>query len=438
MNGADHRDVNLMAENSNKSAVLIVPVVLIGLVGAGVVFYRQPTAPDTVAPVTVDETRVVSLAIHEANASLPAGSSELGMAERHLLLRLNDSLERRLEVAGGLYAVASKHLDAGRAPEAMRVAQVCADVAPGSLLEARCWILCGHASAVTHPDLPLSIRYYERADVALGERLQRSADDEETLRLRASAVLWLAQTKDRCGRTDEAIQHLRELTASLSLVQAQLPADRLQTMLTLGLLLHKTGLGGQANRMLTEAQKLGLSDAVPASEALHALVDSTRRQWPEITDPARQDALRQLWDTPRFQTLPEWFPVGDELASAYFFAEPRQRADFELVSRELLTSLPGVLASLPDDSEQRAELESLYATNLLLAVDSANARSDASEATRLITLFEKRFQGRDIQFASPLDRPAQRMHRIGEIYRTTMTGHVEQLRQIHATGTAPR
>ena len=425
-----------MVKQSNGSGAVLLLVVLIGLVGAGVAFYRQPTAPDAVAPVAIDESRVIDWAIEEANASLPAGNSELGMAERHLLLRLNDSLERRLEVAGGLYAIASKHLDAGRAPEAMRVAQVCADLAPGSLLEARCWILCGHASAVTHPDLPLSIRYYERADEALGERLQRSPDDEETLRLRASAVLWLAQTKDRFGRSEEAIQHLRELTADTALVQAQLPADRLQTRLTLGLLLHKTGLGEQANRMRAEAHELGLSEAVPAPEALHALVDNTRRQCPEITDPARHDALRQLWDTPRFQHLPEWFQVGDELASAYFFAEPRQLADFELVSRELLTSLPGVLETLSDDSEQRAQLESLYATNLLLAVDSANARSDATEATRLIALFETQFQGRDIQFASPLDRPAQRMHRIGEIYRTTMTGHVEQLRQIHATGTS--
>ena len=338
-----------MAENSNGSGAVLLTVVLIGLVGAGVAFYRQPTVPEAVAPVAVDESRVIDRAIDEANSSLPAGSSELGMAERHLLLRLNDSLERRFEVAGGLYAVASKHLDAGRAPEAMRVAQVCADLAPGSLLEARCWILCGQASAVTHPDLPLSIRYYERAEAALRERFERQPHEFEALRLRADAVLWLAQTKDRFGRTEEAIQHLRELTGSTSLVEAQRPADRLQTMLTLGLLLHKTGLGGQANRMLTEAHKLGLSEAVPAPEALHALVDSTRRLWPEITDPARQDTLRQLWDTPRFQTLAEWFPVGDELASAYFFAEPRQLADFELVSRELLTSLPGVLASLPDD-----------------------------------------------------------------------------------------
>ena len=425
-----------MAENSNGSGAVILSVVLIGLVGAGVAFYRQPTVPEAVAPVAVDESRVIDRAIDEANSSLPAGSSELGMAERHLLLRLNDSLERRLEVAGGLYAVASKHLDAGRAPEAMRVAQVCADLAPGSLLEARCWILCGQASAVTHPDLPLSIRYYERGEAALRERFERQSHEFEALRLRADAVLWLAQTKDRFGRTEEAIQHLRELTGSTSLVQAQQPADRLQTMLTLGLLLHKTGLGGQANRMLTEAHKLAMSEAVPAPEALRALVDNARRQWPEITDPSRIEALRELWDTVRFQRLSGWFLVGDELASAYFFAEPRQLADFEMVSRELLTSLPGVLLALPDDSVQRAELESLYATNLLLEVDSANARADVFEATRLIALFEKQFQGRDIQFASPLDRPAQRMHRIGEIYRTTMTGHVEQLRQIQATGTA--
>ena len=157
-NRVDHRDVNPMAESSNNSAAMIVPVVLIGVVGAGIAFYRQPTVSDTIAPVVVDESHVIDRAIDQAHATLPTGSSQLGMAERHLLLRLNDSLERRLEVAGGLYAIASTHLHAGRAPEAMRVAQVCADLAPGSLLEARCWILCGHASAVTHPDLPLSIR----------------------------------------------------------------------------------------------------------------------------------------------------------------------------------------------------------------------------------------------------------------------------------------
>ena len=426
-----------MAVKTRASKIAILPVVLLGLVCAGVAFYPQAEAPSVNLP-PLDEVGIVDRAIERGLASLPADAPALGTAERHLLLRLNDSEERRLEVAGGLYAIASKHLIAGNSPEAMRVAQVCADLAPGSLIAARCWLLSGNASAVTHPDLPLSIRYYERADALLRDRLQRQPDEVEALRLRAIAMQWLAQTKDRFGRTEDAIEHLRELTDSTPLTQAQPPADRLRAMLTLGLLLHKSGLGGQANRILTVAQDMGLSDAVPAAEALHALVEAQLQQCPDVTDPSRTDALRELWDTPRFQGLPEWFQVGDELASAYFFAEPRQGADFELVSRELLTSFPGVFASLPNNSEQRASLESLYATNLLLAVDSAQGRSDASEVARLVALFETQFAGRDIQFTSPLDRPAQRMHHIAEIYRATMTGHIEQLRQIHATGNVPR
>ncbi len=426
-----------MAEKSRASNAVLLPVVLLGLACAGIAFYPPTEAPHVTLPTPMDEVGIVQRAIEQGLATGPSEAPALGRAERHLLLRLNDSPERRLEVAGGLYAIASKHLDAGRAPEAMRVAQVCADLVPGSLLEARSWMLCGQASEVTHPDLPLSIRYYDRADAALIARLQRSVDDEQYLRLRATMVLWLAQSMDRFGRTEEAIQHLRELTETTALVQAQRPADRLQAMLTLGRLLHQTGQGGPANRILTKAQELGLSEAVPDSEALQAMVDNARQMWPEITDPARHDALRQLWDTPRFQLLPEWFSVGDELASAYFFAEPRQGADFEIVSRELLTTLPGVLAALPGESEQRVVLESLYATNLLLAVDSAQSRSDSSEVARLVVLFETQFAGRDIQFTSPLDRPAQRLHHIGEIYRTTMTGHVEQLRQSDATGSSP-
>ena len=427
-----------MAVKAITSKVVMLPVVLLGLVCAGIAFYSQPEVPCEVMACPIDEVGIVERAIEQGLATLPDETPALGRAQRHLLLRLNNSAERQLEVAGGLYAIASKHLSAGHSPEAIRVAQVCADLAPGSLIAARCWLMCGDASALAHPDLPLSIRYYERADALLRDRLSRQPDEIEALRLRAIAVQWLAQAKGRFGRTEEAIEHLRELTDSSSLTQAQPPADRLRAMLSLGLLLHKSGLGGQANRILTVAQDMGTSDAVPAAEALYALVDAKLQQWPDVTDPSRQAALRELWDTPRFQKLPEWFQVGDELASAYFFSEPRQVADFELISRELLTSLPGVLASLANDSEQRMLLESLYATHLLLAVDSATSRSDASEVARLVSLFETQFDGRDIQFTSPLDRPAQRMHRIGEIYRTTMTGHVEQLRQIHATGTVPR
>lgn len=65
-------------------------------------------------------------------------------------------------------------------------------------------------------------------------------------------------------------------------------------------------------------------------------------------------------------------------------------------------------------------------------------RSDSSEVARLVALFETQFAERDIQFTSPLDCPAQRLHHIGEIYRTTMTGHVGQLRQIQATALGPK
>ncbi len=427
-----------MAEKTTASASAILPVMVLGLVVGGIALYSQPEQLAIVDQRPVDETHVVNAAVEQASATLPDETPALALAERHLRLRLNDSPERTLEVAGGLYAIASKHLEQSNAPEAMRVAQSCADLAPDSLLAARCWLLCGNASAITYPDLPLSIRYFERADSALRERLLQHPSEEEALRLRASAVQWLGQMKDRFGRTEEAIQHLRELTGATPLAQIQPPQDRLRTMLTLGRLLRKNGPVDEANRLLSAALEFGKSDAVPAAEALHALLDATRLLSPAVAEPARQDALRDLWDTSRFIALPEWFQIGDELASSYFFHVPRQGADFDIVSRQLLITLPGGMQSLPADSDQRPGLESLYATNLLLAVDFARDRSDASEVARLVTLFESNFQGQDIQFSSPLDRPAQRMHHIGEIYRTTMTGHVEQLRQLQATGTTPR
>ena len=425
-----------MAQKTTATASVILPVIVLGLFIGGIALNSQPEGLPIADQEPFSETRVVTAVVEQTLATLPEDSQALEMAERHLRLRLNHSTERTLEVAGGLYAIASKHLAQSNAPEAIRVAQSCADLAPDSLLATRCWLLCGNASAITYPDLPLSIRYFERADSALRERLVQNPGEEEALRLRASAVQWLGQTKDRFGRTEESIQHLRELTGVTPLAQIQPPQDRLRAMLTLGRLLRKTGPVDEANRLLSTALEFGKSDAVPAAEALHALLDATHLLSPAVADPARQDALRDLWDTPRFETLTEWFQVGDELASTYFFHEPRQGADFDMVSRKLLTTLPSVMQSLPAATDQRASLESLYATNLLLAVDFARHRSDIPEVARLVTLFESNFQRRDIQFSSPLDRPAQRMHHIGEIYRTTMTGHVEQLRQMQATGTA--
>ena len=433
---AELEDVSQMAQKTTASAIL--PVIVLGLIVGSIALYSHPVRLPIADQEPIDETRVVNAAVERTLATLPNDAPALAMAERHLRLRLNDSPERTLEVAGGLYAIASKHLEQSNAPEATRIAQSCADLAPDSLLAARCWLLCGNASAITHPDLPLSIRYFERADSALRERLLQNPGEEETLRLRASAVQWLGQMKDRFGRTEEAIQHLRELTGETLLAQLQSPQDRLRALLILSRLLRKTGPVDEANQLLTRALEFGKSDAVPAAEALHALLNTTHLMSPDMTYPARQDALCDLWDTKRFAALPEWFQIGDELASTYFFHEPRQGADFEMVSRKLLNTLPGVIQSLPVNSDQRAGLESLYSTNLLLAVDFARDRSDTSEVARLVTQFESNFQGRDIQFSSPLDRPAQRMHRIGEIYRTTMIGHVEQLRHMQATGTAPR
>ncbi len=429
-----------MAENSRQPVTVILPVVLGGLIVAGVALYPSgEELPATVPPPVgrQEEVRLVDRAIEQGGATLPADAPGLGLAERHLLLRLNSSEERRLEVAGGLYAIAAKHLAQARTPEAMRVAQACADLVPDSLLAARCWLLCGQASAATHPDLPLSLRYFERADAALQRRLIAHPDEVEALRDRASAVQWLGQSEDHFGRTEEAIAHLRELTGTAALAQIQPPVDRLRAMLTLGRLLRKTGQGEEANQWLASAQTLGTSTEIPAPDALRALIDSVHQLSPDATDPARYEALRALWDTQRFESLPEWYVVGDELASEYYFHEPRQLADFELVSRPLLTRLPHTLETLSAEPDQRGELESLYATNLLLAADSARERGDAGELARLVTLFESQFAGRDVKFTAPLDRPAQRMHRIGEIYRTTMTGHVDQLRQKQATGAEP-
>ena len=253
----------------------------------------------------------------------------------------------------------------------------------------------------------------------------------------ATTVQWLAQSKDRFGRTEEAIAHFRELTGPAPLARVQRPADRLRAMLSLSQLLKKTSAFDEAKQWLSAAQTYGATEEVPAAEALHAFVDSVQQLFPESYHPLRLAELQTLWETRRFESLPEWYVVGDELTSAYFFQEPPQMADFELVSRQLLKSLPTTLRTLPVGSLQRSELESLYATNLLLAADSARSRSDDVELARCVTLFEDTFDGRDVRFTSPLNRPAQRMHRMGEIYRTTMLKHVEQLRQNQAQRAEP-
>ena len=393
------------------------------------------TAPARIAP--QDETLILNQAIEQGLAALPREVHSLHQAERNLRLRLNGTPERTLEVAGGLYAIATRDLEASHTSEAMRVAQACADLVPESMLAARCWLLCGQASAATHPDLPLSIRYFERADTAAQVRLLQVPGEVETLQLRASALQSLGQSQDRFGRTAEAIRHLRELTGTAPVAQVQSPGDRLRALLTLSRLLHKNVSVIEAHEWFATAQEFARTEAVPAPEALHALINATRLQFPEISDPARSEVLHSLWECPRFESLEEWFEIGDELASAYFFHEPRQLADFELVSGEFLARLPRVLESLPPGSEPRARLESLYATQLILAAEAARSRSDAAEVARLVKLFDGEFQGRDVTFTGPLDRPAQRLHRIGELYRTTMTGHVEQLRRVQAAGRLP-
>jgi len=433
------RDESLMAEKSNRGAVVILPVLLVGIVAGGLVLTSQgPEVPGQVPEqLTANyETPIVNQAIESGLASLPSDTPSLGRSERHLRLRLNGTPERSLEVAGGLFAIATKHLESGNSPEATRVAQVCADLIPGSLLAARCWLLCGEAAAMAAPDFPISIRYFERADAVLRDRLRRNPDENEALQLQATALQQLSQSEVRFDRHADAIRHLRELTGNAPVAQGQSPGDRLRAILALGQLLFEAGPIEEAVQELARAEEYGMSEEVPAAEALHALAGKARVL---TVDPAdfSYEALRRLWEARRFESLPEWFQIGDELTSAYYFHEPRQLADFELVSGKFLASLPAVLESLPSDSLQRAELESLYATNLLLAADAARSRSDTAEVARLVKLFESTFDGRDVKFTCPLDRPAQRLSRIGEIYRTTMTGHVKQLQKLQATGNIP-
>ena len=437
-------DESSMADNSARYKVLKLPLWAAGFVALCLILSRS--APDVTPSLrgeidSAAATRLIQQGIEQAKAELAAGKYSIGQVERNqrLRLKLEDSPERRLEVAGGLSAVATALRDEHNTLDATRLAQQAADLAPETLLAARCWKLCGEVSEVSSPELPLSIRYFERANMVLLSWLKQHPDDAEAIQLRASVLYQLSQTEARFARRDEAIQHLREITDLSPVAQALGPGDRLRAMTSLGSLLAVTGHAEESTRWLSAAREYGKQQAdftVPAAEVLHSLAEPARRAALDPVAPS-YDALRFLWDLDRFESLPEWFQIGDELTSAYFFHEPPQMADFQLVVGKLLNSIPRAIESLPPESPQRAELESIYATNLLLAADAARNREDQTEVARLVSLFESTFHNRDVNFISPQSRPAIRMHRIAEIYRTTMTRHVEQLRKIQASDDAP-
>ena len=442
--GVPLMDESSMADNSAQYKVLKLPLWAAGFVA--LCLFLSRSAPDvTPAPrAEIDSasaTRLIQQGIEQGKAELAAGKYSTAQVERNLRLRLKleDSPERKLEVAGGLYAVATALRGEHNSLDATRLAQQAADLAPGTLLAARCWILCGQASEVTSPELPLSIRYFDRANVALLGWLKQHPEDAEAIQLRAAVLYQLSQTEGRFARHEEAIQHLREITDLSPVAQALNPGDRLRAMVRLGDLLAVTGQAAESARWLSTAQEYGKQQVdftVPAAEILHALAEPARREALNSAAPS-YDSLRLLWERDRFESLPEWFQIGDELASAYFFHEPPQLADFQLVVGKLLSTIPKALDSLPRESTQRAELESIYATNLLLAADAAKNRHDQAEVARLVALFESTFHSRDVNFISPQSRPAVRMHRIAEIYRTTMPRHIEQLRKIQTSGNTP-
>jgi hypothetical protein len=433
-----------MADTPDRFKVLKLPLWAAGFVALCLFLSRSaqetPPPPRTVID-SPAEARLIQHGIKDGTNELEAGKYSIGQVERNLKLRLklDQTPEQRLVTAGGLFAVASASLKEGNGPEAARIAQQAADLAPGSLLAARCWFLCGQASGVTSPEFPLSIRYFERANVALLERLKQHPDEAEALQLRALVLQQLSQSEAHFARRDEAIRHLRELTDLSPVAQTLNPGDRLRAMVMLGNLLAVTGQAEESARWLSTAREYGqqiMDLTVPAEEVLHTLVEPARRDALDPVSPSF-DALRLLWEMNRFESLPEWFQIGDELTSAYFFHEPPQLADFELVAGKLLNALPQAIVAQPPESTQRVELESIYATNLLLAADTATNRHDQAEVARLVKLFETTFQGRDVNFISPLARPAVRMHRIAEIYRSTMSGHAEQLRKNQASDNTP-
>lgn len=429
----------------------VVSVALGGVAIAGLSMFREaqraPAIPT--ATTSIDEAAIVAQAIESQSKQLPNDTFGLGHLERSLLLKVNGEPQRTFEVAGGLIAIAKKHLALSNATEAMRVAQICADLVPNSVTSARSWILCGEASAFSQPDLPLSLRYLERADQTLLAHLAKTPDDQEALKVRAELLLKLGQAEAKFQRSEAAVTHLRELTSDGPLAKFRNADDQLQALLTLSQLLGQPTPTEESEKLRQAAWKLGTDGNVSPPAALHALRESIPAA-AEASDslfapptpaavPAqsRTDSLQTLWNTERFQGLPEWFQIGDELTSNSFFHEPRQSADFEIVNRKLLVTMPKALASVTADSTERSELESIYAANLLLAVSSARDRGDTSEVSRLTKLFEETFRGRDISFTAPLERPAQRMHRIGEIYRETMLGHVEQMKQLRASPVVP-
>ena len=429
----------------------VVTLALGGVAISGLSMFREgqraPAVPTVAAQ--FDESAIVAKTIDSQSRQLPDDAFGLGHLERSLLLKVNGQEQRTFEIAGGLLAIAHKHLALSNATEAQRVAQVCADLVPNTVTSARSWILCGDAAAFSQPDLPLSLRFLERADQVLSSLLAKQPGDEEALKLRAELLLKLAQSEAKFHRSGTAMAHLRELTSDGPLTKFVSPDNQLQAMLSLSQLLSQPVPTEESEKLRTAAWKLGTEGNVSPAGALRWLRESIPASVPasagqfappvpqDTVSPARTESLLALWNTRRFEGLPEWFQIGDELASDSFFHEPRQSADFEMVSRKLLVSMPKTLTVSKSGSEEQSQLESIYAANLLLAVRSAQERGDQSEVTRLRTLFEGTFRDRDITFTAPQERPAQRMHRIGEIYRETMLGHVEQMKQLRASPVVP-
>lgn len=429
-----------MDEKTRNSSWIILPVCVVGLALVGLIQHSGPQEPDHSTEVVIspaEESRIVSSTTDQSQAPHLDTVRDIGLAERKLLLRRNADPRRRLEIAAGLYDLAVRYLDLAQASEALRAAQLAADQAPESLIAARSWVLAGHASAVMHPDLPISIRHFERADKLLLARLQRYPDDAEALQLRAAVVLKLALNQAHIQQAADAIQTLQQLVGESPESQVISAVDRLQALLALGQLYRLDGRIPEGDAWLSRALEYGRSGEVPAQEALHTLNSHIHLLYLDQADPIRQDQLRVLWNTPQFEGLPEWFEIGDELASSDFFHDPSRTADFELVSRQLRKSLQRSLEQGRPETGLRDQHESLYATHLLLAAESARRRGDTAEVSRLVGLFEGKFAGRHVNFVSPLDRPAQRLAQLGEIYRTIMTSHAEQMRSRQASGEHP-
>lgn len=326
-------------------------------------------------------------AINNALSTLKTDVAELTLTERRVVTAVATGLMSREDAATKLYAVSSAYFEKGQYQEAERLGLLGLDYAPdNTVVEAKLLFRLGNISLATPGQFKDSVKLYDRADEAI-QAIPGAEKNQELLSMRVTLLNRRGFVCDCTQQPELAVSYQKRLIDSPELFAIADPQAIQAAFRVVSTTEQKLGHLDEAEKYYTRYESLVKSDERFLDLCIPLLLQRIKTRWPDVNDPQRLSALKELWNESRFRKSPDILLVADEMVWQEYFSK-RQSTSEEAIAPQALEVLHGFLKQ-PGRKELQARITTLDTIYLLFLIATLECREREQRADTVTKLKEE-------------------------------------------------